>query len=200
MAVTTTAGDFGFTTQLSCILYEGTATISASGMDFTGATTGTIALSAGLVKGDWVAISTDTANTYSATGGLPVVTALANNVDLCIGRIIDQPRWVKIPSTTQSTWSTQLSGKYYRVATVEIFPMMIARATIVTNNAAAVTPGATGLLDIDASATAAAEGLSLVDVASGGSAHMFSFHYVGQETGGTYTILVGTTFFGTVTT
>ena len=199
MAASTISGDFGQVKQMSVILKEGNITIGA-GFDFMGSGTGTVSLASGLDQGDWVALSADTGNTYAATGGLPVVTALANGADLCIGRIIDTPRWVKIPATSQTTWATMLAGGYYRVATIEVFPMLVGKATLVTANAAAIVPGTVGIIDVDASASAAAGILSVVDVASGGSNSMFSFHYAAQAEGVTVSLLIGMTGFGTVTT
>ena len=199
MAVSTISGDFGVVRQMSVILKEGNITIG-TGFDFMGSSTGTVALATGLEQGEWVALSDDTGNTYDATGGLPVVCTVANNNDLVIGRIIDTPRWVKIPATSQTTWATMLAGGYYRVATIEVFPMLVGKATLVTANAAAIVPGTVGTLDVDVSGSAGVAGLVVNDIASGGSNYMFSFHYAAQAEGATVSLMIGMTGFGTAAT
>lgn len=195
MAASDISGDFGFATQFTCILKEGNITVG-TGFDFMGSTTGTVSLASGLKQGDWVALSPDSANTYSATGGLPVVTALAADTDLFFGRIIETPRWVKIPSTSQTTWSTMLSSGYYRVATVEFFPMMVVTANI-TAAGSNIIPGTKSELDVDASETDGTKGLTVLYVAaSAGSADIIPLTYVGS--GNTESVLVGIKGLGTV--
>jgi hypothetical protein len=148
-----------------------------------------------------VALSTDSANTADATENNIVVTALANNVDLAIGRIIDEPKWVRQPTANQSTWADMLAAGYYRIATVELFiPMSIFKATLVCANASAITPGTTGNLDIDASASLELHGLSVVDVDTGGSSDMIPLTYAAKSDSATVSVLVGFKGFGTVTT
>lgn len=200
MAVSSISGDYGFVRQVPVILKEGNITVNSSAYGPFGKQT-VCTFASEICQGDIVALSTDTANTYDACGGNFVVTALANTVDLAIGRIIDEPKWVKQPATSQSTWSSMLSGNYYRIATVELFiPMSIFKATLVCANAAAIVPGTAELIDIDASASLAAHGLSVVDVASGGSANMIPLTYVAQASSGSFSVLIGFKGFGTVTT
>lgn len=198
MTISTISSDFGFVTKMTCILKEGTITC---GRSLTAGGYLNTATPATPLDGQWVALSADAANTFDATGGLPVVAALADDVHLMIGKVISTPVWVKEPTALQTTWADMLAAGYYRVATVEVFPMSIAKATLVTANANDVIPGEVGILDVDASATAAATdgNLSVIDVASGGSDDMFSFHYQAQTTGVTTSILVGRKGFGTVT-
>jgi hypothetical protein len=199
MATSAIAGDYGFVRQITCILYEGNITVSTA-YDYTGASTGTIGLSAGLAQGDWVSLSTDTGNTYTATGGLPVVCRQADTVDLTIGRIIDQPRWYKLPTASiTSDWAATLSGKYYRVATIELaIPMCIFKATLICQNVTAITPGTTGNLDIDASETLAAHSLCVKDVGSSGATTMIPLTYAPAASSTSVSLLVGTTGFITV--
>lgn len=201
MAASSIAGDYGFVRQVSVILKEGNITVNTSAYGPYGKQT-VCTLAAEICKGDIVALSADTANTYDACGGNFVVDAIANNVDLAIGRIIDEPKWVKQPTTSQSTWANMLSGSYYRIATVELFiPMSIFKATIVCADATAITPGTAELIDIDASASLALHGLSVVDVASGGSANMIPLNYVAKSAASTtFSVLIGFKGFGTVTT
>jgi len=191
MAISTIAGQFGRVEQISCILYEGNITVPTSGYDTFGPTP---TVASEIIQGEWVSISTDTANTYSATGGLPVVTKIANGSAIIVGQIIDTPRWVKYAPSSQTTWSTMLSGSYYRVATVAVFPMNVYQATLKCANAAAVTPGTLGVLKADVSEMNGTRGLVVNDVASGGGNNIFSFHYAAQDSGvGSYSILVGVT-------
>jgi len=200
MAVNSISGDYGFVTQITCVLKEGNITVNTSAYGPFGKQT-VCTLASEICQGDVVALSADTANTADAAGNNIVVAPIANGVDLAIGKIIDEPKWVRQPSTSQSTWADMLAGNYYRIATVELFiPMTIFKATLVCANAAAIVPGTTGNLDIDASASIAAHGLSVVDVASNGSSDMIPLTYVAQAASGSYSVLIGFKGFGTVTT
>lgn len=198
MTTSAISSDFGFVTKMTCILKEGTITC---GRSLTAGGYLNTATPATPLDGQWVALSADDANTFDATGGLPVVAALENDVHLMIGKVISTPVWVKEPTALQTTWADMLAAGYYRVATVEVFPMSICKATLKTTGTAAIVPGTVGILEVDASATAAATdgNLSVVDVSSGGSNDMFSFHYQAKESGVTTSILVGRKGFGTVT-
>lgn len=200
MAVSEYSGDYGFVRQVPVILKEGNITVNSSAYGMFGKTQ-VCTLASEINQGDVVALSTDTANTCDVTESNFVVAPIANGVDLAIGKIVDVPKWVRQPSASQTDWGTMLSGQYYRIATVELFiPMAIFKATIVCANASAIVPGTTGKLDIDASASQAAHGLSVVDVASGGSSAMIPLTYVAQAASGTFSLLIGFTGFGTVTT
>ena len=199
MATSTISGDYGQVKQISVILKEGNITVNSSAYGPFGKQT-VCTLATEICHGDFVALSDDTGNTFDATDGLPVVTALSNGKDFCLGRIIDEPKWVRQPSANQTTWANMLTGKYYRIATVEVFPMSIFKATIKCANAADITPGTTGKLDIDASESTAAHGLVVVDVASSGSSDMIPLHAVAQAASGEYSLLIAFKGFGTVTT
>ena len=202
MAANTISGDYGFVTQIPCILKEGNITHNSSAYGpFGKQSVDTFASE--ISKGDVVALSTDTANTADATDNNIVVTQLANGADLAIGIIIDEPKWVGFarPTVSQSTWADMLAAGYYRIATVALFiPMSIYKATLVCANATAITPGTAGNLDIDASASLALHGLSVVDVANNGSSNMIPLTYAAQSATATVSILVGFKGFGTVTT
>lgn len=199
MAASSISGDYGFVRQITCILKEGNITVNSSAYGPFGKQT-VCTFATEISQGDFVALSDDTGNTYDATGGNIVVAPLANSKDLLIGRIIDEPKWVKQPAASQTTWADMLTGGYYRIATVEVFPMTIFKATIVCANAAAIVPGTVGNLDVDASASLALHGLSVVDVAANGSTDMIPLHAVAQAASGTYSLLVAMKGFGTVTT
>jgi len=199
MAVSSEAGDMGFVRQVSVILQEGDSTYNSSAYGPFGKTA-VNTFASEICQGDIVALSTDTANTCAATGSNFVVTAIANGTDLPIGKIIDEPKWVRQPATSQTTWATQLSNKYYRIATVELFiPMSIFEATLVCANASAIVPGTVGYIDISAAASIAAHGLSVVDLAGAtGSTSMIPLTYVAQASSGSFSVLIGFTGFGTV--
>ena len=200
MAANDVSGDYGFVTQMTCILKEGNITYNSSGYGPFGKMA-VNTLASEIKQGDVVSLSADTANTADATDNNPVVTLPANSVDLAFGIVIDVPKWVRQPAASQTTWSTMLAGGYYRIATVALFvPMSVFKATLVCANAAAIVPGTTGTLDIDASASLALNGLSVVDVASNGSSDMIPLTYAAQSSSATVSVLIGFKGFGTVTT
>jgi hypothetical protein len=199
MAVSLIAGYTGGGIKLPCILNEGTITVAAGvygpdGYKDDGATIGTP-----LYKDSFVEIDTDAANTFIATGGVAVVTALTAGSKI-IGQIISEPKWSKVPTATQSVRATILTGGWYRTATVEFFGLSgVAKAVCVGADTGAIAPGTVGLLKIDdaasaALASAAAQGpicISVYDVASGGTG-LISFHYVPKGTA-TVSVLIGFT-------
>lgn len=204
MAVSTIAGYTGGGVKLPCILNDGTLTVSAGVYGPDGMTDTGISLGTRLYKDQYVTLDTDAANTYAATGGLPVVVGLSAT-SLIIGKIISEPKFVATPTSTSSTRATILANKWYRVATVEFFGISgVAKATLVGANTANVVPGTAALLQIDQSASDAlaaagsAETLSVYDVASGGTG-LISFHYAAAGTA-TVSILVGFTGGHTVVT
>lgn len=197
MAVSTIAAWEGGGVDYPCILNDGTLTITAGVYGPDGRTDTGIALGTPLYKDQYVTLDTDAANTYAATGGLPVVVGLSA-ASLIIGKIISQPEFVVTPTSTSSTRATILANKWYRVATVRFFGVVgLTKATLVGANTANVVPGTAALLKIDDSASAAlaaagsAETLSVYDVASGGTG-LISFHYVAAGTA-TVSVLVGFT-------
>jgi len=199
MAVSSISGDYGFVKQVPVILKEGNITVSSSAYGPFGKMT-VCTPATEICQGDPVSLSVDTANTYAATGGNFVVAPIANSVDLAIGRIVDEPKWVRQPAASQTDWDTMLAGEYYRIATVELFiPMSIFKATLVCANASAIVPGTVGYIDISATASIAAHGLSVVDLAGAtGSTSMIPLTYVAQASSGSFSVLIGFTGFGTV--
>jgi len=123
------AGVYGSGLELTCILREGNITVTKGTLVENG-TLGknTFAFATQVNEGDFVALDLDTGNTYSATGGIPVVEA-ANADGGIIGIVKSQPVLHKLPTsdgtttTTHSTWATMLSSGFYRVATV-VFPCL----------------------------------------------------------------------------
>ncbi len=189
MAVSTIAGQYGGGLLQTCILKEGNITVTSRTYGPGGTFETGLAFASELRKGMVVSLSTDTANVYTATEGLPVVAAPSNGVNTLIGIIVSEPRLMASPTTSQTTWATQLSSKYYRVATVEIWGGITAiRAMKCTCTTTAVVPGVETTLSIDASDSAAAYYPVLVDDTTAGKGFT-PLTYV--ATGGSYTVLVG---------
>ena len=114
------AGLYGGGLELTCILYEGAITVTAGTSIFVenGALgKNSITLAAGISEGDFVGIHVDTANDYDSCGGIPVVQ-LSDATTGWIGIVKSQPVWHKFPTTTTASWSADLSGGRYRVATI----------------------------------------------------------------------------------
>ncbi len=201
MSVSTIAGDYGGYLRIPCILKEGNITYAARTYGTDGTYEAGVTFASELRKNDIVSLSTDTANVYSVTGPCPVVQANANAADTVIGRIVSDPQpadGLGTISGSQTTWSTMLSGGYYRTATLEVWGGIssIMSATCICTTTAVV-PGVKTTLSIDASDTAAAHALSLVDETTNG-AGFIPLTYV--ATGGTYTVLVGIYDLTTVVT
>ncbi len=199
MAVSTVAGGSRGGVSYTCILKEGNTTYSARGYGPDGYRDEVNTFQTEIYKGEYVMLSTDTANTYAATGGLPVVIPLSNGT-FDIGIVESEPKWVAAPPTSsQSTWSTQLSSKYYRVATVRFLTLnAIEKAVLVGASAGNLVPGVGTTLKVDASASNAlgvADGvitLSCADAASGGSSALIPMTYVASGSA-TVSLLVGFT-------
>lgn len=197
MAVSTVAAWEGGGVDYPCIINDGTLTVASKVYGPDGFTDSGVSLGTPLYKDQYVTLDTDAANTYEATGGLPVVCGLSA-ASLIVGKIITEPKFVVMPTSTSSTRATILSNKWYRVATVRFFGVVgITKATLVGASTANVVPGTAALLKIDDSASAAlaaagsVETLSVYDVASGGTG-LISFHYVASGSA-TVSILVGFT-------
>lgn len=186
MAVSTIAGYTGGGTTLTCILKEGNLTYADYGHGADGYYEPVVTIASPIKKGDWVVLSEDTANTYAATKGIPVVKAIAAGT-LDIGVVVSEPEWVKVPTASQNTWSSMLTGQYYRIASVT-FPSFVgvAKAVLDGQNAANIVPGIGTTLKVDASASTALSGgpvtLCVIDAVSGGTASLIPLHYAAAST------------------
>ena len=127
--------------KITCILKEGTITAGSGVYTQNGELIApNVTIATALSQGDFVSISTDTANTASATGGKPVVTTTAAGANF--GVIASEPMWVVVPSSTQATWATMLAGNYYRIATVWCdCTGMFDAPTVEAATGTAITPG-----------------------------------------------------------
>jgi hypothetical protein len=205
MAESTISGDFGGGIPISCILDEGAPTVTARTYGPGGTFETGLVHAAELRKGDPVALSVETSNTYIACAGMPVVERVSNGDDMIIGMIVSEP---SVPVATPATsaladsLTKRLAGKYYRKATVEIWGGITAIRTahLKTADAVAVTPGGLTLLDLDVSQSIADHDLVLNDIAGGAGAGYMPFHYQAKVAGADVTILVGMVALGTAAT
>ena len=110
---------------ITCILDEGAPTLYASGSkyDELGTTSKVISWASALARGNMVAISNDTACTWAATDGLPVMEIAVNTESFTVGRIVSTPQLVNFPPTSAAadTLAERLEGGYFRTALVEIY-------------------------------------------------------------------------------
>ena len=136
------AGDYaGSCIALTSILYEGNITAQTS-IQVAGGTLGETAVTfaAAISDGDYVGLFNDTANTYDACKGIPVVTTVSATTGI-IGKVVSQPKWQKIPTSSQTTWATMLSNEYYRTAVVKFY-FIGAEEALSDGNSTAIDVGA----------------------------------------------------------
>ena len=199
MAVSAIAGNYPGGIRMTCILDEGASTY-AQKMNADGTYEDGWTWATPLKEGQIVALSNDVANTYAATGGLPVVERPVNTETLVIGQIVSSPTLVSSPTSTDAdtdTLAERLSGKYYRIAEVEIWGGItkITKAAVTpANGSNHVVPGVSTYLvyDISKGIAAGDEGLQL-NIAASAGVGLIPFHYV-ADTGTTITsCLVGIT-------
>lgn len=181
--------------EITCILNEGAPTVSTA-YDGVGQKQKVITWASELHAGDWVAISNDTANTFVATGGLPVVEKAVNGETLGFAQIVDIPTdgAAKMPANTAAgdTWAKQLAGGYYRKARVKIYggATGVVKATIMCNGTNACVPGVGSTLKFNITSGYTYHNLQLDSVASGGTGFI-PLHYVPAGTDGdTYSCAV----------
>lgn len=110
---------------IACILDEGAPTVVASGSvyDSANVTRKTLSWASPLAVGNMVAISNDTACTWAATDGSPVMEQAVNGETFVIGKIISTPGMFNMPSDTAAgdSLAKRLAGGFYRTALVEIY-------------------------------------------------------------------------------
>lgn len=137
--------------RLVCILQEGNITVADDAFSPTGLKGIAITLADELKKGEWVALDADANAKYEDTGGWPVMKKLVDSEDRAIGKIVDEPRWHKIPEESYTeTLDDKLSDGYYRIATVFIPSLCgVTEAIYEANGTNATAPGA-GTLAIKA--------------------------------------------------
>lgn len=110
---------------ITCILDEGAPTVTASGSVFDDGNTTARSLTwaSQLARGNMVAISNDTACTWDATDGLPVMEVAVTTESFTVGRIVSPPKLIAFPATSAAadTLAERLAGGYFRTALVEIY-------------------------------------------------------------------------------
>lgn len=155
--------------EVTCILKEGNITVNSTTLhNYKGKnvreTYASFASEVG--KGSLVVISTDTGNTAAATGGLPVVENVTG-AELAIGVVLSDPEVItNMPTTNQTTWSTMLSNKFYRIANVGLFCKSIIPGLTPEAGSTAITPGNSVIYDVSADGFVYGRpGLSLADTA-----------------------------------
>lgn len=172
--MTNTSGNFNIDVRPTCILKEGNITVSTTGFDAVGQKGQVATLASAVSKDDLVQLSTDSGNTHAATKALIVVETIVSSGGV-VGRVVTEPRWINMPTTSQTTWATMLSSRFYRVATVEMFAFSgIIDASVQGDTSNAVAPGDTAKLKYDVSdgefKTAASGGSGVALHAVGASA------------------------------
>ena len=180
------AGVYGDALTLTCILNEGTCTVSSSALVETGKMgTNTYAMGSEISEGDFVALDNETFHTYANCGGLPVV-ATASATDGWIGIVKSTPVWNKIPTATRSWAVGALTGGTYRVASV-IFPGCSMAFKALCDGTTPTTVGAP--VNFDASENAFVTNVTFAANRGG----TFSFHYTAADD---TSILVGVGMWG----
>lgn len=138
---------------IECILDEGAPTYAATSIGQNGMLLKTATFASQIEEGMVVALSNDTANTYAATEGMPVVEKAANGESLVIGQIVSTPELKRFPSSTDAdddTLAERLAGKYYRTALVELHvPGRVVKAEIMQDGSNALVPGVAKTLNFN---------------------------------------------------
>jgi hypothetical protein len=196
-ATSTFAGNYAGGLRVTCILDEGAPTVSSKTYAPDGTYKYGTTWASELEEGDYVAISNDTAATFSACKGVPLVEKAVNGETFVIGKIVSTPKLQKQPLTDAAadTLAERLAGGYYRTANVEIMGGItkIEKATVMCDGSNATTPGTGTTLKFNITSGYASGGLQLDSAASGGVG-IIPFHYVPAGTDGdTYSCLVGIT-------
>lgn len=179
------AGKYGGGIDITCILDEGAPTVSSVAYDQLGQKQTILTWASELYEGDWIAISNDTANTFAATEGLPVVEKGVNGESLIVGKIVGTPRLIKMPATTgvADTLAKRLAAKYYRVARIKMFFTGIEKAVVMHDGSNATVPGVAGTIKFNITSGYTDHKLVFDSVASGG-AGAIPFHYVAAGSDG----------------
>lgn len=136
---------------IECILDEGAPTYAATSIGQNGMLLKTATFASQLEEGMVVALSNDTACTYAATEGMPVVEKAANGESLVIGQIVSTPELKRFPSSADDdTLTERLAGKYYRTALVELhIPGRVVKAEIMQDGSNALVPGVATTLNFN---------------------------------------------------
>lgn len=139
------AGDVGYLgIPYSCYLYEGHIQLKSGRIGRTGRKHVDVDYEGELSEGDMVEIFQDTALTYGACRGLPVLQALSGTGDAIVGQIVTIEPAKNIPADENEVTSlaTMLSQDLLRRATVEIYGLqatMLREVSLAANGGGAFT-------------------------------------------------------------
>lgn len=193
---TTIAGYYGGGIDITCILDEGAPTVNANAYDQLGQKQTILTWASELYEGDYVAISNDTAGTYAACGGIPLVEKAVNGESLVVGVIVGTPRIEAMPASSgvADTLAKRLAAKYYRVARVKMLPFIaVMKAVVMHDGSNATVQGVPGTIKLNITSAYANHKLYFDGAASGGVGAV-PLHYVAAGTDGDLSdILVGIT-------
>ncbi|HOK59198.1 MAG TPA: hypothetical protein PL047_09345 [Methanothrix sp.] len=133
----TVAGDFKFGGRCTVFLYEGAVT-PAEVEDNYGNYRPAVTRAAPIKEGDLVELFDDTAITYEATGGIPVVRKIGGGSGtVYVGRVLNiEKAEVLVPAQQVTALGDLISMKLLRVATVEftgLAGMTVVEATVPAN-------------------------------------------------------------------
>lgn len=167
---------------IECILDEGAPTRRENGVMPTGETITIITWASQLEEGQVVALSNDTANTYAATEGAPVVEKAVNTETLVIGQIVSTPKLKGFPGADADadTLAERLAAKYFRTALVELhIPGRVVAAQVMANAVNATIPGVGVTLNANIAKmyTTTYDGYFFDSAAANGTG-VIPFHYV----------------------
>lgn len=177
---------------ITCILDEGAPTVTASGtyLGMDNVTRKVLTWATPLARGNMVAISNDTACTWAATNGLPVMEKPVNGETFVIGRLISTPSVFNEPSNSAAadTLAERLAGGFFRTGLVEIYGGITAvlKAEVYLDGTNGFTVGQCTTLKHNLTGDYADDNtieIQLVTAASGGVG-IFAFHYGADGTAG----------------
>lgn len=180
-----------------CILDEGNITVSTAYMP-DGMTSKVATTANTFVKGEWLSLSNDVANVYAATGGMPVLEKPVTTEDTLFGRIIEEPRWNKIPEVSHTTGlADRLAKGFYRVVNVWCpFLYAISEGVVIANGTNAILIN-TKTLDFDLSESAG-KITPVFKYDASGKGMIALTHVLAGTDGDVYSILVGYGELGSV--
>lgn len=175
---------------ITCILEEGNATVTATGtvFDAVGTTSAVVTVATPIARGNMVALSNDTDCTWAATDGIPVMERPVNAESLVIGQVISEPKWVNVPTTSNTDLADRLSGSFFRIARVEIYAGInaILKAEVTMDGSAAVTVGQCNTLNHNITSDIADDDTIEIKLYANGTSGVgiVAFHYIAAGSAG----------------
>lgn len=185
---------------IPCVLDEGAPTVTATGtvLNMANVTSKVLTWAAPLARGNWVAVSNDTACTWAATGGIPVMERAVNGETYVIGKIVSTPDEPEPPANTAAgaSLAERLAAGIYRTALVEIYGGItcIQKAEVYLDGTYGFEVGQTAKLKHNLTGDYADDNTAEVQLVTcqNGGVGIFAFHYGADgETGDILNCLVG---------